>query len=230
MSDIDAHRVVERRVGDDRQHVVGRLGTLRRDELLAVGVHPRAGLLGGHLPDRIGLARARRSRTAARSPRTANAVRTQALPAGCRSSASAARRRRRPGSRTAPPAPPRRAGGAPAPAGRPRPGGSSAASGPELTSRRMCECRGSSIMLSTWPAMARSCSSVPPNGREPPVTDEYVSGSRSTASVSAYVATDQKPSPSGVLLGRLVPVHRRLAPMHGEQVDAGSRRRSCPDR
>ena len=56
---------------------------------------------------------------------------------------------------------------------------------PELTSRRICECRGSSIMLSTWPAMARSCSSVPPYGRSPPVTDEYVSGSRSTARVSA---------------------------------------------
>jgi len=43
---------------------------------------------------------------------------------------------------------------------------------PELTSRRICECRGSSIMLSTWPAMARSCNSVPPNGLPPPVTDE----------------------------------------------------------
>src|SRR5882762_11278160 len=47
--------------------------------------------------------------------------------------------------------------------------------------------------------MDRSCSSVPPNGREPPVTDEKVSGSRNTARVSAYEATDQKPSPSGVL-------------------------------
>ena len=65
--------------------------------------------------------------------------------------------------------------------------------------------------------MARSCNSVPPNGRRPPVTEEKVTGSFSTASVSAYVATDQKPSPSGVV-GRLVPVHRRLAPVHGEQV------------
>src|SRR5258705_12940374 len=47
--------------------------------------------------------------------------------------------------------------------------------------------------------MDRSCSSVPPNCREPPVTDEYVCGSRNTARVSAYEATDQKPSPSGVL-------------------------------
>ena len=43
---------------------------------------------------------------------------------------------------------------------------------PELTSRRICACRGSSIMLSTWPAIDRSCSSVPPKGRAPPVTDE----------------------------------------------------------
>ena len=43
---------------------------------------------------------------------------------------------------------------------------------PELTSRRICEWRGSSIMLRTCPATARSCSRVPPNGREPPVTDE----------------------------------------------------------
>jgi len=69
---------------------------------------------------------------------------------------------------------------------------------PELTSRRISEWRGSSIMLSTCPEMGRSCSSVPPDGREPPVTDEYVCGSRNTARVSAYVATDQKPSPSGV--------------------------------
>ena len=69
---------------------------------------------------------------------------------------------------------------------------------PELTSRRMCPCRGSSIMLSTCPAIDRSCSSVPPNGRSPPVTDENVNGSRSTARVSAYDATDQKPSSSGV--------------------------------
>src|SRR3954466_11536764 len=69
---------------------------------------------------------------------------------------------------------------------------------PELTRRRIFECRGSSIMFSTWPAIARSCSRVPPYGREPPVTDEYVTGSLSTASVSEYDATDQKPSPSGV--------------------------------
>jgi hypothetical protein len=43
---------------------------------------------------------------------------------------------------------------------------------PELTRLRICEWRGSSIMLSTWPAMARSCSSVPPSGRKPPDTDE----------------------------------------------------------
>ncbi len=43
---------------------------------------------------------------------------------------------------------------------------------PELTSRRTAACRGSSIMFSSCPAMDRSCSSVPPNGRSPPVTDE----------------------------------------------------------
>src|SRR6478735_5406469 len=71
---------------------------------------------------------------------------------------------------------------------------------PELTSRRISEWRGSSIMLSTCPEMDRSCSRVPPDGREPPVTDEYVCGSRNTARVSAYVATDQKPSPSTPIL------------------------------
>ena len=69
---------------------------------------------------------------------------------------------------------------------------------PELTNRRIRACRGSSIMFSTCPAIGRSCRSVPPKGRSPPVTEENVSGSRRTARVSAWVATDQKPSPSGV--------------------------------
>ena len=43
---------------------------------------------------------------------------------------------------------------------------------PELTRRRMWAWRGSSIMLSTCPAMGRSCSRVPPKARPPPVTDE----------------------------------------------------------
>ena len=169
-----------RGVGDDRQHVVGRLGALGGDQLLAVGVHPRAGVLGD-----IDGRRDRRSRTAARWPRTANAVRTPALPAGCRSSASAVRRRRRPGSRTGTPgstaSSSRRVRARRSSSTRPIIRGVS----PDCTSRRICECRGSSIMLSTWPAIDRSCSSVPPKGRAPPVTDEYVSGSRSTARVSA---------------------------------------------
>ena len=70
----------------------------------------------------------RRSRTAARWPRTANGVRIPALPAGCRSSASAARRPCPPRSRTARPARPRPAAAGSGHADRPRRGGSSAAS------------------------------------------------------------------------------------------------------
>ena len=66
------------------------------------------------------------------------------------------------------------------------------------TSRRMRLWRGSSIMFSTSPAMSRSCSRVPPAQRPPPPSDEYVTASFWICSVSAYVATDQKPSPSGV--------------------------------
>ena len=40
--------VVERRVRDDREHVVGRARPLRRDQLLAVLVHPRPGVLRRH--------------------------------------------------------------------------------------------------------------------------------------------------------------------------------------
>ena len=43
--------VVHRRIRDNRQHVVGRLGPLRGDQLLAVAVHPRPGLLDRHLRD-----------------------------------------------------------------------------------------------------------------------------------------------------------------------------------
>ncbi len=39
-----AVRVVKRRVGHDRQHVVGRVFTLGRDQLLTVLIHPRPGL------------------------------------------------------------------------------------------------------------------------------------------------------------------------------------------
>jgi len=45
-------RVVDGGVGDDRQHVVGRLGTLGSDQLLAVGVHARPGLLHRQLRQR----------------------------------------------------------------------------------------------------------------------------------------------------------------------------------
>src|ERR1700683_4100732 len=36
--------IIESRVGDHRQHVISRLSTLRCDQLLPVGVHPRPGL------------------------------------------------------------------------------------------------------------------------------------------------------------------------------------------
>ena len=115
-------------VGHHRQHVVGR----------ARRAWPRSApgrrCTSASRPPRRTAARSppcasRRSRSWARSPRTANAVRIQALPAGCRSSASAVRRRRRPGSRTARPGSTRvQQRAAPGRADRPRRGRSSAAS------------------------------------------------------------------------------------------------------
>ena len=66
--------------------------------------------------------------------------------------------------------------------------------------------------------MARSCNSVPPNGRSPPVTDEYVTGSLSTASVSGVGGDRPEALAVGGVVGRLVPVHRRLAAVDGEQL------------
>src|SRR5690349_18722939 len=53
-------------------------------------------------------------------------------------------------------------------------------------------------MLSANPAPVESGRIVPPYARAPPRSEEYVTGSSSTASVSACVATDQNPSPPGV--------------------------------
>src|SRR5262245_51043674 len=53
-------------------------------------------------------------------------------------------------------------------------------------------------MLSASPAPVESGRIVPPYGRSPPRSDEYVDASLRTARDSACVATDQKPSPPGV--------------------------------
>ena len=56
---------------------------------------------------------------------------------------------------------------------------------PVLTRRRMRAWRTPSIMFSTTPATGMSCSSVPPYGRSPPRSDEYVSGSFRTWNTSS---------------------------------------------
>ena len=172
----------------------------------------------------------RRSRTAARWPRTANAVRTPALPAECRSSASAARRRRRPGSRTARPARPHRAA-----AGR--------ATRRSSSTRRII--RG-----------VRPGTDQPADLRVPRVVHhvEHLTRDRQVLQQRAaerpraaghrrvrlritqhrkrFRVGGDRPEALAVgrVLGRLVPVHRRLAAMHRRTGRAGNPRRSCPDR
>ena len=231
---------VQCRVRDDRQHVVGRLPPASTRSA------PGRRCTSACRPLPASSARptpyaSRRSRTAARWLRTANVVPTQALPAGCRSSASAARRRCRRGSRTAPPATTassrRRALARRSSSTRRIIRGVS----PELTSRRICECRGSSIMLSTWPATARSCSSVPPYGRV--AAGHRRVGLRITQHGKRFGICGNRPEALAVgrVLGRFVPVHRRLAAVHLEQVmreacgevvqigevDPGQRPRQC---
>ncbi len=95
---------------------------------------------------------------------------------------------------------------------------------PELTSRRIAECRGSSIMLSTWPAIDRSCSSVPPNG--PRAAGDRRVGHRITQHRKGFGVGGHRPEALAVggVVGRLVPVDGRLGAMHGEQLVRKARR------
>jgi hypothetical protein len=95
---------------------------------------------------------------------------------------------------------------------------------PVLTSRRIRAWRGSSIMWRTTPATGRSARTVPLSGQSPPRSEEEVAGSRSTARVSASVATDQNPLAVGRGGGRFVPPRRSFPAVDGEEVleEAGS--------
>ena len=87
---------------------------------------------------------------------------------------------------------------------------------PLLTSERKRLCLGSSIQIRMAPAWRSSCSPVPPSVRPPPLSDEKVSGSVMTA--MAILVARHHPEAFALrrMLGRLMPVDRRVGARPGE--------------
>ncbi len=116
------------------------------------------------------------------------------------------------------------------PADRPRPARIIRGVSPELTSRRIWECRGSSIMLSTWPGDGQVLQQRAAEG--PRAAGHRRVGLRIAQHRKGFGVGGHRPEALAVrgVLGRFVPVHRGFAAVHGEQVVRETVQRSCPDR